>query len=341
MMASRKKKGKMPLTEIPSLARSDEDGAEVFNKQYQQATIHELHLADSRNMSEVKSESVHLIVTSPPYWILKKYNVVDGQLGSISEYQLFLEELGKVIGECFRVLVKGGRFICVIGDVCRSRKENGEHMVVPLHSDVTMICRNIGFDNLTPIIWYKIANACYEANTKSTILGKPYEPNAVIKNDIEFILMQRKPGSYRKVTDEQRLLSYIPRKCHEQWFKQIWDIKGESTRKHPAPFPIELALRLVRMYSFVGDTILDPFLGTGTTTIAALEAGRNSIGYEIDPSYLEIARIRAQNSSSSLFWRSKIVTDANASWIGKSFAQVLSDSAIDPVESLANIARPE
>jgi modification methylase len=307
MKTSTENRSKMPLTEIPSLARADEDGVEVFSKQSRQATIHKLHLGDSRKMSEVESESVHLIVTSPPYWTLKKYNEVDGQLGSIQDYGHFLEELDKVIRECFRVLVKGGRFICVVGDVCLSRKENGRHMVVPLHSDIISICRNSGFDNLAPIIWYKIANACYEANTMSTILGKPYEPNAVIKNDIEFILIQRKSGSYRKVTDEQRLISYIPRKLHERWFKQIWDIKGESTRKHPAPFPLELALRLIRMYSFVGDTVLDPFLGTGTTTLAALEAGRNSIGYEIDPAYLEIATGRMQNASSNLFRRCEIV----------------------------------
>lgn len=307
MIASKEEKARISLTEIPSLARADEDGIELFRKQAQQKTAHELYLGDSRNMSEVESESVHLIVTSPPYWTLKKYRTIDGQLGSIQDYDMFLEELQKVIRECFRVLVKGGRFICVVGDVCLSRKENGKHMVVPLHSDIAIICRNNGFDNLAPIIWYKIANACYEANTKSTILGKPYEPNAVIKNDIEFILIQRKSGSYRKVTDEQRLLSYIPRKLHEQWFKQIWDIKGESTRMHPAPFPLELALRLVRMYSFVGDTVLDPFLGTGTTTLAAIEAGRNSIGYEIDPTYLEAAKARALNSSSNLFRKCEIV----------------------------------
>jgi modification methylase len=306
MKTSKENKIKMPLTEIPSLARSDEDGKELFSKQSQQVTIHELHLGDSRSMSEVESESVHLIVTSPPYWTLKKYNEVDGQLGSIQDYGHFLAELEKVIRECFRVLVKGGRFICVVGDVCLSRKENGRHMVMPLHSDIISICRNCGFDNLAPIIWYKIANACYEANTKSTILGKPYEPNAVIKNDIEFILIQRKPGSYRKVTDEQRLLSYIPRKLHEQWFKQIWDIKGESTRRHPAPFPLELALRLVRMYSFVGDTVLDPFLGTGTTALAARESGRNSVGYEIDPAYLEISKLRMQEASSNLFRKCEI-----------------------------------
>lgn len=300
------KEARIPLSEIPLIARTDELGEDLFKKQAQQTSAHRLFLGDSRNMAEVQSGSVHLIITSPPYWILKKYNDVEGQLGSIENYSTFLEELGKVINECYRVLDEGGRFICVVGDVCLSRKKNGRHMVIPLHSDITLLCRNAGFDNLAPIIWYKIANACYEANTKSTILGKPYEPNAVIKNDIEFILMQRKPGKYRKVTDKQRLLSYIPRKLHEEWFKQIWDIKGESTRKHPAPYPLELALRLVRMYSFVGDTVLDPFLGTGTTTIAAMETGRNSIGYEIDPSYLEIAKTRALDSSCNLFRKCEI-----------------------------------
>jgi len=300
------KEARIPLTEIPQMARTDELGEELFKKQIQQVTSHTLFLGDSRNMAEVESGSIQLIITSPPYWVLKKYNDIRGQLGCINDYKSFLEELNKVIKECFRVLAEGGRFICVVGDVCLSRKTNGRHQVVPLHSDITLLCRNAGFDNLAPIIWYKIANACYEANTKSTILGKPYEPNAVIKNDIEFILIQRKPGAYRKVTDEKRRLSYIPRKLHEEWFKQIWDIRGESTRKHPAPYPLELALRLVRMYSFVGDTILDPFLGTGTTTVAAMEAGRNSIGYEIDPAYLGMAKNRGLESSCNLFRKCKI-----------------------------------
>lgn len=303
-MAAKDKR--ISLSEIPSLARDDELGEELSKKLDKLASIHTLYLGDSRNMAEVSSGSIHLIVTSPPYWTLKKYNDVNGQLGSIKIYENFLRELSKVIKECYRVLAPGGRFICVVGDVCLSRRVNNRHMVVPLHSDITYMCREIGFDNLAPIIWYKIANACYEANTKSTILGKPYEPNAVIKNDIEFILIQRKPGSYRKVTDEQRYLSYIPRKLHEQWFKQIWDFRGESTRKHPAPYPLELAKRLVKMYSFVGDTVLDPFLGTGTTTQAAIESGRNSIGYEIDPMYLEIAKSRVQASSCNLFRKCEI-----------------------------------
>lgn len=296
----------LSLTEIPLMAKNDKTGEGLFKRQRELPTSHRLYLGDARNMSSTDPESVHLIVTSPPYWTLKKYPEIDGQLGMVQDYGKFLSELQKVFSECFRLLVPGGRLICVVGDVCMSRKNHGRHMVVPLHSDITTMCRKIGFDNLAPIIWYKIANAQFEANTRSTILGKPYEPNAVIKNDIEFILIQRKPGEYRKVTDEQRRLSYIPRVLHEQWFRQIWDINGESTRKHPAPFPLELALRLVRMYSFVGDTVLDPFNGTGTTMLAAMESGRNSVGYEIDDGYFELAKARLEKASCGLYSERKI-----------------------------------
>lgn len=299
-------KAGMLQTEIPTMARNDKSGEELFKRQRELPTRHALHLGDSRDMTRVSDESVHLVVTSPPYWTLKRYPENSGQLGMISDYERFLSELEKVFSECFRVMVPGGRLICVVGDVCMSRKNHGRHMVVPLHADITAMCRRIGFDNLAPIIWYKIANAQFEANTRSNILGKPYEPNAVIKNDIEFILIQRKPGEYRKVTDDQRRLSYIPRTLYERWFRQIWDIKGESTKKHPAPFPLDLALRLVRMYSFVGDTVLDPFNGTGTTMVAAMESGRNSIGYEIEKDYLEMARARLEKASCHLFSDCKV-----------------------------------
>ena len=128
-------------------------------------------------------------------------------------------------------------------------------------------------------------------------MGKPYEPNAVIKNDIEFILMERKGGGYRKPSAEQRILSVISDKHHKAWFQQIWNgLTGASTRHHPAPYPLELAERLVRMFSFVGDTVLDPFMGTGTTTLAALRWGRHSIGVELDPEYYELARKRVQEA---------------------------------------------
>lgn len=132
-------------------------------------------------------------------------------------------------------------------------------------------------------------------------LGKPYEPNAIIKNDIEYILMQRKPGGYRKPTEEQRELSKISKENFQMWFQQFWTLSGASTRKHPAPFPLELASRLVKMFSFQGDIVLDPFVGSGTTMVAALQSGRNSIGVDIDASYCKMATLRLEKEVGNFF----------------------------------------
>jgi site-specific DNA-methyltransferase (adenine-specific) len=270
-------------------------------------TTHRLILGDARSLAYLPDESIHLAVTSPPYWTLKRYNEVPGQLGHVAEYERFLEELNKVWREVYRLLVPGGRLVCVVGDVCLSRREFGRHVVVPLHADIAVNCRKIGFDNLNPIIWHKIANANYEVENGTKFLGKPYEPNAIIKNDIEFILMQRKPGGYRKPTEEQRRLSMIGKEEYGAWFQQFWNITGASTRNHPAPFPLELAYRLVRMFSFWGDTVLDPFSGTGTTILAAERASRNSIGIDIDKDYCRMALKRFHTEGSSLFSGRRLV----------------------------------
>ncbi len=264
-------------------------------------TNHRLIKGDSRWIPYIEDESIHLVLTSPPYWTLKKYNESLGQLGSVSDYENFIQQLKKVWEEAYRVLVPGGRLVCVVGDVCLSRRKHGRHLVVPLHADICVICRKIGFDNLNPIIWYKISNASFEANNGSKFLGKPYEPNAIVKNDIEFILMQRKPGGYRKPTPEQRRLSKIGKREFNEWFRQFWTITGASTRNHPAPFPLELAHRLVRMFSFWGDTVLDPFCGTGTTMLAAMKCHRNSIGIEIDREYCRMAANRLQKETCDFF----------------------------------------
>jgi len=271
------------------------------------ATVHRLINGDARDLSFLPDESVHLVLTSPPYWNLKRYNENPKQLGHIDDYETFLAELQKVWEHAYRVLVPGGRLVCVVGDVCVSRRNFGRHLVFPLHSDISVICRHIGFDNLNPIIWHKIANASYEVSNGSKFLGKPYEPNAIIKNDIEFILMQRKPGGYRKPTEEQRRQSMIDKKDFNRWFRQIWNIPGASTRKHPAPFPLELATRLVRMFSFVGDTVLDPFCGSGTTMVAAFKNNRNSIGVEIDPEYCRMAARYLKTESGDLFSDAKLI----------------------------------
>ena len=267
-------------------------------------------------MPFIPDESVHLIVTSPPYWNLKRYNDNEAQLGHINDYEQFLNELAKTLKECFRLLVPGGRLVCVVGDVCMSRRQFGRHVVFPLHSDICVICRRLGFDNLNPIIWHKIANAKYEVQNGTKFLGKPYEPNAIIKNDIEFILMQRKPGGYRNPSNEQRQLSRIDKKEYDAWFRQFWNITGASTREHPAPFPPELAARLVRMFSFWGDTVLDPFCGTGTTMVAAMKCHRNSIGIEIDREYCRLAARRLRYENSDLFSEAelqflKLIEDSN------------------------------
>jgi site-specific DNA-methyltransferase (adenine-specific) len=237
---------------------------------------------------------------------LKRYNEHPNQLGHVKDYEIFISELAKVWRECYRILVPGGRLVCVVGDVCLSRRAFGRHVVVPLHADIAVTCRKIGFDNLNPIIWYKISNASFEVENGSKFLGKPYEPNAIIKNDIEFILMQRKPGGYRKPTERQRNLSRMTKKEFDEWFRQFWTINGESTRKHPAPFPFELAYRLVRMFSFVDDTVLDPFCGTGTTMVAAMQTGRNSIGIEVDPHYVDLTEKRLRVETQGLFPKCRI-----------------------------------
>lgn len=286
-----------PQTALPAIAKNREVMAEIEEALGRLPTQHALYSGDARSLP-IPPESVHLVVTSPPYWTLKEYNETEGQLGHIADYRAFLEQLDLVWESCFQALVPGGRLVCVVGDVCLSRRKNqGRHTVVPLHASIQEHCREIGFDNLAPIIWHKIANAVYEAEGNGGgFLGKPYEPNAVIKNDIEFILMERKPGGYRQPSLATRLLSLISEENHKVWFQQIWTgLTGASTRNHPAPYPVELAQRLIRMFSFAGDTVLDPFLGTGSTTIAAMGCGRNSIGIEIDPAYFRQARRRIQN----------------------------------------------
>jgi DNA modification methylase len=259
------------------------------------STEHRLHLGDARDHSWIPDESVHLVVTSPPYWTLKRYADNERQMGAIEDYDAFLNELDRVWAECARVLVPGGRICCVVGDVCVPRKKAGRHFVMPLHADILVRSRRLGLDCVTPILWHKIANGAMEAEGNGAgFYGKPYQPGAVVKNDIEHILFLRKGGQYRTATPLQKAFSMLSKREMQAWWRSIWtDIKGASTRLgHPAPFPVELADRLIRMFSFAGDMVLDPFAGTGSVSLAALATGRNSIGNEIEPSYFEIARRR-------------------------------------------------
>lgn len=278
---------------LPTLAKDPVSIARIRDLLARVKTTHEVILGDARDV-RLPSSSVHLVVTSPPYWTLKKYPDSDGQMGRLGDYDTFLNSLKRVWEGCYDALVPGGRLVCVVGDICLSRRRNGgRHSVIPLHAAIQVQCRDIGFDNLAPIIWHKISNMKTEAQGSGSYLGKPFEPNGVIKNDVEFILMLRKPGGYRSPSPAARLLSVISAEDHDHWFRQIWnDLRGASTRNHPAPFPVELAERLIRMFSFVGDTVFDPFTGTASTQVAAQQSGRNSIGIEVEPAYHNMALAR-------------------------------------------------
>jgi site-specific DNA-methyltransferase (adenine-specific) len=289
--------------ELP-LADNTSEGLQVYraaNQRFRRVpwpapfdrTSHEIRLGDARDLSFQPSESVHLIVTSPPYWNLKKYPGASGQLGAFESYESFLGELDKVWAECGRVLVPGGRICCVVGDVCIPRRRFGRHLVMPLHADIQVRAREIGLDVLTPIIWHKVANGVTEAEGNGAgFYGKPYQPGSIVKNDVEYILFLRKGGEYRRTTPLQKALSMLTRQEMQKGLRSIWtDIRGASTRNgHPAPYPPALAERLIKLFSFAGDVILDPFGGTGSTAIAAVSCGRSSITVEIEPEYVALAQ---------------------------------------------------
>jgi len=255
-------------------------------------TPHRLRHGDARKLDRIEDQSVHLIVTSPTDWTLKTYPDGEAQLGAIEDYERFLDALDGAWRECERILVPGGRICCVVGDVCVPRKRTGRHYIVPLHADIQVRARRLGLDCLTPVIWHKIANGVTEANGNGAgYYGKPYQPGAVIKNDIEYVPFLRKGIGYRSPSATQRALSMLTTEEVQRWFRSVWtDIRGASTRAgHPAPYPAELAERLIRMFSFAGDTVLDPFAGSGSTLIGAVRSGRSAIGVEIEPKYLRIA----------------------------------------------------
>ena len=261
-------------------------------------TTHRLYRGDARTLDRIADGTVHLIVTSPPYWTLKSYPESDAQLGAVEDYEQFLVSLDRVWRECERVLVPGGRLCCVVGDVCVPRKKKGKHYIVPLHADIQVRARTLGLDCLTPVIWHKIANGAQEASGNGAgYYGKPYQPGGVIKNDIEYILFLRKGAGYRSPSPLQQALSMLTKSEVQLWFRSLWtDVRGASTRAgHPAPFPAVLAERLIHMFSFAGDTVLDPFAGSCSTLVAAMRAGRNSLGVEIESSYIKLGRTRLED----------------------------------------------
>jgi modification methylase len=301
----------LAATDLPRLPVSDNETGAVATllkaneilRQHQwpppyDRTRHQMVLGDARDLNFIPAESIHLVVTSPPYFNLKPYASDAGgrQLGRINDYEAFLDELDRVWRECARVLLPGGRVCCVIGDILIPRRTDGRHRVLPLPSDIQVRSRKFGLDNLTPILWFKIGNRKVEARRKSgAFYGKPYQPGAIVKSDHEYIVMLRKPGSYRSTPMVQRALSMLSRDEMSAWMQPVWSgIPGASLRGgHTAPFPLEIAERLIRLFSFAGDTILDPFAGSGTTAVAAIRTGRSSLSIEIEQQYLNAATRRA------------------------------------------------
>jgi len=255
-------------------------------------------IGDSRVMKEVDNESVDLIITSPPYWHIKDYGIPN-QIGYGQTLHEYLKDLYYVWKECHRVLRNGGRLCINIGDQFARSVIYGKYKVIPLHAEIITQCENLGFDYMGAIIWQK--KTTMNTTGGANIMGSfPYPPNGIIEIDYEFILIFKKPGNPKKVSKEIKELSALTKEEWKEYFSGHWNFGGAKQIGHEAMFPEELPRRLIKMFSFVGDTILDPFLGSGTTLKVALELGRNAIGYEINKDFLEIIEKKLGISENTL-----------------------------------------
>lgn len=252
---------------------------------------HKVFWGDARNMGDLPDNSVHLGITSPPYWQLKDYGA-EGQIGFDQSLDEYLTSLHAVWNECFRVLHSGCRLCVNIGDQFARAAHYGRYKVIPLHEAVIHSCEQIGFDYMGAIIWQK--NTTMNTSGGGSVMGSfPYPRNGVVKIDYEFILLFKKLGKPPKVMPEQKLNAAMTTKEWNEYFNGHWNFAGERQGDgHIAMFPLELPRRLIRMFSFPGETILDPFLGSGTTMSAAMELGRNAIGYEINHEFESSIRQR-------------------------------------------------
>lgn len=245
-------------------------------------------LGDSRSMYEVEPATVDLIVTSPPYWQIKDYGIT-GQIGYGQTLHEYLRDLYYTWSECYRVLQDGGRFCLNIGDQFARSAVYGRYKVIPLHAEFIAQCEAIGFDFLGSIIWQK--KTTMNTTGGAVVMGSyPFPPNGLVELDYEFILIFKKPGTRDKVAPEIKEASKLTKEEWKEYFLGHWYFGGTRQLGHEAMFPEELPRRLIRMFSLVGDTVLDPFLGSGTTAKAALDLGRNAVGYEINADFLELIK---------------------------------------------------
>ncbi len=251
-------------------------------------TKHTIINGDSRQMSELKNESVHLITTSPPYWQLKDYGT-ENQIGFHDDYETYINHLNLTWQECFRILHKGCRLCINIGDQFARSTYYGRYKIIPIHTEIIKFCEMIGFDFMGQIIWQKATTM--NTSGGASIMGSyPNPRNGIVKLDFEYILLFKKQGNAPKPTKEQKENSVMTNEEWNTYFNGHWYFSGAKQDKHLAMFPEELPHRLIKMFSFPGETVLDPFMGSGTTGLAARNLNRNSVGYEINPDFIPIIK---------------------------------------------------
>jgi DNA modification methylase len=244
-----------------------------------------IYLGDSRAMTQIEDAGIDLVVTSPPYWHIKDYGV-PGQIGYGQSLHEYLKDLYRTWRECFRVLREGGRLCLNIGDQFARAAVYGRYKVIPLHAEFINQFEHIGFDFLGSIIWQK--KTTMNPSGGAVVMGSyPFPPNGIVELDYEFIQIFKKPGPSKKVSKEIKAASRLSKEEWKEYFAGHWYFGGARQVGHEARFPEELPRRLIRMFTFEGDTVLDPFLGSGTTVKAALDLARNAVGYEINGDFLE------------------------------------------------------
>ena len=252
-------------------------------------THHKIIIADAQRMDFIPNESVHLVITSPPYWQIKDYGIPE-QIGYNDSYETYIKKLNNVWKECYTALHKGGRMCINIGDQFLRAIQYGRYRIIPIREDIIRYCcEDLGMDYMGAIIWQK-RTTCNTTGGASVMGSYPYPRNGMVSIDYEFILIFKKLGQAPKVSEAIKQISKLTEKEWGEYFQGHWKFAGEKQNSHIAMFPEELPRRLIKMFSFIGDTILDPFLGSGTTTLAAYKLNRNSIGVEINPKFLSIIK---------------------------------------------------
>jgi modification methylase len=257
-------------------------------------TQHKIINGDSRQMAELPDNTVHLALTSPPYWQLKDYGS-DNQIGFHDSYENYINNLNLVWKECYRTLHNGCKLCVNIGDQFARSVYYGRYKVIPIREEIIKFCENIGFDYMGAVIWQKVTTS--NTTGGGVQMGSyPYPRNGILKLDYEFILIFKKLGEAPKPTKEQKELSKMTAEEWNTFFAGHWNFAGARQDNHIAMFPEELPRRLIKMFAFTGDTVLDPFTGSGTTNLAAKNLGRNSVGYEINSEFIPVIKQKLQSN---------------------------------------------